>query len=142
MRVAAPCGILVPGAGVCPSLKGITALAADDPAGEAVPILVFAAALVDAFLSAALLNQGTDGIEVLPADDCFMVIGKGISVFLSTIDMAVELGVRIGFLEDRIASVLFCSAYPTFRYGMFPPMKKARAGFPVLTFCFRILILS
>ena len=79
MRIAAPSGILVPGAGVYPALKGAAAFTTDDLAGEAVPILVFAAALVDAFLSASLMNQGADCVKVLPADDCFVVVGKGIS---------------------------------------------------------------
>ena len=51
MRIAAPSSILIPCAGMYPSLKGAAAFTTDDLAGEAVPILVFAAALVDAFLS-------------------------------------------------------------------------------------------
>ena len=65
----------------------------------------------------ALIDAGADCVKVLPADDCFMVFGKGISVFLSTIDMAVELGVRIGFLEDHIASVLFIGQHAAHRSG-------------------------
>ena len=126
MRIAARCGILVPGAGVYPSLKGITALAADDPAGEAVAILVFIAAGDNAFFSASLMNQGADGIKVLPCDDCLVVVGKGISVFFSTIGMAVELGVRIGFLEDYIAGVLLVGQHATYRGGS--PASSLFAG--------------
>jgi hypothetical protein len=56
MRIAAPSSILIPCAGMYPSLKGVTALAADDPAGEAVAILVFIAACDNAFFSTSLMN--------------------------------------------------------------------------------------
>ena len=96
--VAAPRNVFVCRGGVHSTLEGIAALAADDFAGKAVSDLVFFAAFDDAFFLAALLNQSICRLKDLTADDGFMVICHRVLIFLTVIDMAIELRIGIGLL--------------------------------------------
>ena len=74
-----------------PALEDVTAFAADDLAGEAVAVQVFAAALDDAFFLAVLAKHFTGCCEDLTAHDCLVMVGQSILIFLAVVHMPVEL---------------------------------------------------
>ena len=89
------------------SAKGVATFAAYDFAGKSVSLLVFVTATLNTFFICSLLNESSGGIEIFMTDNCFMMVCHIILVELAIIPMPVEIAVRVGFLENAIAGVLF-----------------------------------
>ena len=109
MRVADPSRIFSISAGMNSSAEGVATFATDDFAGKGIAFLIFIIATLDAFFIGSLLYESSSCIEIFVTDDCFMMVCHIILVELSVIPMPVEIAVRIGLLENAIASVfLIC----------------------------------
>lgn len=113
--VAAPCSVSTQRTGMYPALEGIAALATDDLAGEAVAALVFLAAFDDAIFFAVLLYQSICRLKDFAADDGFVVICHRVLIFLAVIDMAVELRIGVGLLENHITGVFLVADHAAHR---------------------------
>ena len=87
------------------SLKGVAAFSADDFPGEGVAALVFFGSLDDAFFPCPLSDQRLRSVEVLPADNCLMMIVEHVLVFLAIVDVTVKSRVGKGLLENAVADV-------------------------------------
>lgn len=59
---------------MCSSLEGVAAFSTDDLSGEGVAALVFFSAFDDTFFPCPLSDQCLCGLEVIPADDCLVMI--------------------------------------------------------------------
>ena len=107
MRVATPCDIFVFFAGMYSALEGVAAFGTDDVTGETITVLVFVLPLLDAFFSCVLCNNVGNGIEIFTTDNCLVMIHYHVLVFISIINMTVEMIVGVCFLKNDIAYIFF-----------------------------------
>ena len=107
MISTSPGHILTTGFIMHPSLIFAAAFSTADPAGKAVPVLVFPGVIAISFFTPPLFQNRIGQFKLFLADDCFMVVLHQVLVKLSPVLMAVKAAVRIGLLEQDVTRILF-----------------------------------
>ena len=100
MISTSPGHVLAAGLIVHPSLIFAAAFTTADPAGKAVPVLVFPGVMAISFFTPPLFQNRIGQFKFFLADDCFMVVLHEILVNFSPVLMAVKAAVRISLLKQ------------------------------------------